>query len=876
MEKSELANSSFYLLLMPAANTMEPNVDPHLPPRSASPAVGAAVDAQQASSTSAAKYSEPAATASLGVGRKRKRGHHSVNNENSPSNGGCVHCLRDVLEEPCPLHSHSVPDTEVLPLALATLPSSLSFLRATPDALPCGVRTQSNLPARTVFGPMRGVMCPHAKRRPPFFGIPDGSALHGMQYFHTESLNGCNWMLFVQLAFNSAEHNLTAYTVDGQVYFATTRDIMAGEELKIRYSASYAKAMSVTGCLREISNVQPVRRETARDRNFTNTAQLESYCEGLGGKSGLPESFPLDSDIMMTDGFPCLPVVPSSCTLQEEERENDDAGNMSTANQPTLASDAEEAVNDSDEEELERSSVGGDASQASPVAETSGDSMPTALLDAGEGDEADTNAVSHTVRRKKRKRPPRFRPETCNPEAVARLEAIIQVNPYQYGPGKQRHAALDAVVDLLNETSAGNTRSSLKSFIRDCLLTAPEAVEHFSDTAEPEMQRYLVLVKTLTDLRKGKVMDWRREGAVAQLEAVVKFNPFQYDLLAPRMKAFVAALQSYTTKPLSPAKLKHEARKLEIRVKRRIDHLPKLMKQYNPTTAQDSLKEYVTVLEKLVELRNSGAKTVRRSVKVSNKVRLRTKPATEGVYACTGCMFSFESAELLALHTRGHDAAAVEEGGGTTCPGCQEECGSMTALIAHVEKHRKAYRPRRQCPHCGLYVSVNFFDRHVRTTHPEKSEDPTAKFACGTCQKEFVTQKQLWSHEMLQHRTKHCLFCAQVFPNYIQLGEHVAQHQLPEGFLCPHCPKTYDSYTVLTRHHRRLHNPKAVCVCSVCGVIKLNRDALRSHMVSHGVTARQHPCPLCGKTFPTNARLQCHRDQVHSGAPRKRRAKKVN
>ncbi|XP_055347851.1 zinc finger protein 2-like [Paramacrobiotus metropolitanus] len=268
------------------------------------------------------------------------------------------------------------------------------------------------------------------------------------------------------------------------------------------------------------------------------------------------------------------------------------------------------------------------------------------------------------------------------------------------------------------------------------------------------------------------------------------------------------------------------------------------------------------VLQKIPELKDNGEKIVRPSSRVSRAPALRMKPATEGVHACTACMFSFESAELLALHTRGHDAAAVEEGGATACPGCQEECGSMTALIAHVAEHRKAYRPRQQCPDCGLYVSVKFFDQHIKTLHPEKSDDPAATFTCGECKKEFGAQKQLWAHEQI-HRSKSCLFCAQLFPSWRHLSQHVAQHKQSEGFPCLHCAKTCDSYAVLSRHCRAQHDAKAVCICEICGAIKRNHGALRHHMLNHANTFR-HPCDLCGKGFKTTTTLRTHQRWKHS------------
>ncbi|XP_055347830.1 uncharacterized protein LOC129594976 isoform X2 [Paramacrobiotus metropolitanus] len=817
---------------------MEPNASLHVSSRSASPAARAPAAVQRVSSKAAAKSLLPTSS-SLSLG-----GRPSVNKENTPSHGGCGHCSRNVLDEPCPLHSHSVPDAEVIPLALATLPSSFSFIRTPEDELPCGVRAQCSFPARTVFGPMRGVLCPHAKLQQSSFGIPDRPTLQGILRFHADSPHGCNWMQFVRLAIHTAECNLTAYNVDGQVYFATKRDIAAGEELKVWYSFNYARALGISGRLQEISNKKPVRH-----RKNMKIARPTAYVDDLVPASGLPDSFPSDEHITPADAVDRLPA-----------RED-------------LTSHAE-AINEEDSDDTDSERDAGDSEEETASEEEDGEAEMPSAVDAGDG--GNDPAVSTAIPRKKRKRPFRFRHD--NPEAVKRLEAVVQVNPYQYAPGNHRNAAFDSVVRLLGPEAVGNTRGALKTFVHFCLAQAADAQLRFNDAAGPVFQRYMELLNTLTDMKKNRVTDVRlgklgsrRQEAIEELKAVVEVNPYQYKMYNARYKAFDQAVQNLQigTKDASPMKSggrrKTEGRKLEVRVNSRLEQLPKLLEQCDPTTGADSLMEYLEVLQKVAELKDNGARFVQRAFRMSNSVAQRTKPATEGLHVCTACMFSFESAALLALHTRGHDAAAVEEGGATACPGCQEECGTMAALIAHVEKHRKTYRPREKCAYCELYVSVKFMGQHLRNVHPEKSADPVGKFTCGECQKEYASQKQLTAHEM-HHRAKRCLYCAQLFPSWPQLGYHAVMHRQDEGFLCPHCPKTFDTYLSLSRHNRRLHNAKAVCACSVCGDVKRNRYALGMHMLKHGIgTVHQHPCPLCGKSFHSRWKLERHRNQVHSG-----------
>ncbi|XP_039272546.2 PR domain zinc finger protein 10-like [Styela clava] len=74
-------------------------------------------------------------------------------------------------------------------------------------------------------------------------------------YYDMSDENMCNWMMFVQPAKSYTEQNLCAHQEEDFIYFTTTRQVLPDEELKVWYSPTYAKFLSVplltstSGCI---------------------------------------------------------------------------------------------------------------------------------------------------------------------------------------------------------------------------------------------------------------------------------------------------------------------------------------------------------------------------------------------------------------------------------------------------------------------------------------------------------------------------------------------------------------------------------------------------------------------------------------------------
>ncbi|XP_073506330.1 PR domain zinc finger protein 4 [Phyllobates terribilis] len=162
----------------------------------------------------------------------------------------CTLCNRAYPAD-CPEHGPVtfIPDSPIESRARLSLPKQL-MLRQSLTGADVGVWTQDSISVRTCFGPLIG----QESQSLEVAGWTDKSANHIWKIYSnnvmefcviTTDENECNWMMFVRKARNPDEQNLVAYPHDGKIYFYTTRDIPAQEELLFYYSRDYAQQMGL-------------------------------------------------------------------------------------------------------------------------------------------------------------------------------------------------------------------------------------------------------------------------------------------------------------------------------------------------------------------------------------------------------------------------------------------------------------------------------------------------------------------------------------------------------------------------------------------------------------------------------------------------------
>ncbi|XP_012158781.1 zinc finger protein 852 [Ceratitis capitata] len=234
-------------------------------------------------------------------------------------------------------------------------------------------------------------------------------------------------------------------------------------------------------------------------------------------------------------------------------------------------------------------------------------------------------------------------------------------------------------------------------------------------------------------------------------------------------------------------------------------------------------------------------------------------------------------------HALRNGAANTSSNSPVTVGGRQRFCG--------MSRKRDRNKKSLKCPRCDkqVYKKV-YLDAHIRAVH-EGHEKP---FLCLECQKDFTRYEQLHTHIQSKHLIKQSFICGlngcdAVFKlsNTLETHRQVVhtssfsyglqdmlefhQSQLNEEIeinnICQHCFKKYSSKRALSEHLKR-HAQIKDHVCKECGVAKVTRTELLTHMRIHKPNVEKFKCTICPQEFNHKNAISRHVRVVHEGQRR--------
>jgi hypothetical protein len=214
-------------------------------------------------------------------------------------------------------------------------------------------------------------------------------------------------------------------------------------------------------------------------------------------------------------------------------------------------------------------------------------------------------------------------------------------------------------------------------------------------------------------------------------------------------------------------------------------------------------------------------------------------------FQCQTCLRYFSSQEFLDRHVRRmHTDIGSERN--FECPTCHEKYITMAALKSHERTH--SARKFFECPICLLGLrGAGEMQEHA------ESHRVDGQFFCRFCGKAFPEFVMLRRHLRMQHdnKTYTCQVCQKVFTNPYACEKHKLVHDANFAFECETCGRKFKRKTKLEDHVKRLHNPDRV--------YKL-KD--RSEKVAKAF-ATAEVCQFCTRQYSSRDRLLIHQREKH-------------
>ncbi|EDV57589.1 zinc finger protein 771 [Drosophila erecta] len=197
-------------------------------------------------------------------------------------------------------------------------------------------------------------------------------------------------------------------------------------------------------------------------------------------------------------------------------------------------------------------------------------------------------------------------------------------------------------------------------------------------------------------------------------------------------------------------------------------------------------------------------------------------------HVCTQCHLSYESPDLLELHSLRH---YTSEGPSPRSLADNNELKMHTSTHAGKKVMRKNARQLTRtlaykCIYCyKSFSSPSSCRRHYKRHTGERP------YACGTCQKPFADAASVKRHMRIHtgERPYKCPTCQSTFTDSSSFRQHSRIHTGEKPFKCDLCEKFFRERSD-ARKHRRSHTGEKRFQCSLCKRAFCQIHSLRRHL----------------------------------------------
>lgn len=228
------------------------------------------------------------------------------------------------------------------------------------------------------------------------------------------------------------------------------------------------------------------------------------------------------------------------------------------------------------------------------------------------------------------------------------------------------------------------------------------------------------------------------------------------------------------------------------------------------------------------------------------------------------------------------------------CPECFKRFYVDSTLKLHMLMHAKSKTQPQEvvteeqealyhCGECGVdFDSMEDLEQHWKIhVSDEVIEDASEEvsgtvrqvrrkrpYQCPHCPKVYQSLTVIAGHAKAAHADQEIFACGKCqlgFPSEEYMQEHNQLIHLKKGpmrFQCSRCDKTFRALSNL-KYHESVHENARDHQCSVCGKGFNHKNGLRVHMARH-TDERKFACDKCPSTFVDKASLK-HHSRIHTG-----------
>ena len=169
--------------------------------------------------------------------------------------------------------------------------------------------------------------------------------------------------------------------------------------------------------------------------------------------------------------------------------------------------------------------------------------------------------------------------------------------------------------------------------------------------------------------------------------------------------------------------------------------------------------------------------------------------------------------------------------------------------------------PCKECSFVGKDAIV--FEIHTFVEHSESIKDPSVKYQCDECGKQFKYKRSMKAHKAIHNDPiiYDCDICSRQYKSYSSLKRHAldAHATATNTFECKVCFQMFRSKNLLARHIRRQHKVSKTLDCDRCGKSFKEGSKLKRHMDAVHLQIMKQ-CDICGGEYKD---LGIHKKRIH-------------